>query len=53
MLNFDSAGMEYVAARAFQFCAWKPDSSLPEVARAMGLTTRTEHALLRRAMIAP
>jgi hypothetical protein len=37
MLNFDSAGMEagmeYVAARAFQFCAWKLDSSLPEVAR--------------------
>jgi hypothetical protein len=32
LINFDSAGMQYATARAWQFCAWKIDPSLPEVA---------------------
>lgn len=33
LMNFDSAGVQYTTARAWQFCAWKIDPSLPEVAR--------------------
>lgn len=32
LIGFDSAGTQYVAARAYQFCAWQIDSSLPEMA---------------------
>jgi hypothetical protein len=32
LMNFDSAGVQYTTARAWQFCAWKIDPSLPEVA---------------------
>jgi hypothetical protein len=32
LINFDVAGVQYVTARAWQFCAWKIDPSLPEVA---------------------
>jgi hypothetical protein len=32
LINFDNAGMQYATARAWQFCAWKIDPSLPEVA---------------------
>jgi hypothetical protein len=32
LINFDSAGVQYASARAWQFCAWKIDPSLPEVA---------------------
>jgi hypothetical protein len=32
LINFDSAGVQYATARAWQFCAWKIDPSLPEVA---------------------
>jgi preprotein translocase subunit SecA len=30
-INYDAAGVSYVTARAWQFCAWKIDPSLPEV----------------------
>lgn len=33
MMNFDSAGVQYVTARAWQFCAWRIDPSLPEMAK--------------------
>jgi len=32
LIDFDSAGVQYNAARAWQFCAWKIDPTLPEVA---------------------
>lgn len=32
LIDFDSAGVQYNMARAWQFCAWKIDPSLPEVA---------------------
>jgi hypothetical protein len=32
LMNFDSAGVQYTNARAWQFCAWKIDPTLPEVA---------------------
>jgi hypothetical protein len=32
LINFDQAGVQYATARAWQFCAWKIDPSLPEVA---------------------
>jgi hypothetical protein len=32
LINFDSAGVQYTNARAWQFCAWQIDPSLPEVA---------------------
>jgi hypothetical protein len=32
LIDFDSAGVQYATARAWQFCAWKIDPSLPEVA---------------------
>jgi hypothetical protein len=32
LIDFDSAGVQYAIARAWQFCAWKIDPSLPEVA---------------------
>lgn len=32
LINFDSAGVQYATARAWQFCAWQIDPSLPEVA---------------------
>lgn len=32
LMNFDSAGVQYTTARAWQFCAWKIDPDLPEVA---------------------
>src|SRR3984893_187008 len=32
LINFDTAGVQYASARAWQFCAWKIDPSLPEVA---------------------
>lgn len=32
LIDFDSAGMQYNMARAWQFCAWKIDTTLPEVA---------------------
>jgi hypothetical protein len=32
LINFDSAGVQYAIARAWQFCAWKIDPQLPEVA---------------------
>jgi hypothetical protein len=32
LIDFDSAGVQYNAARAWQFCAWKINPSLPEVA---------------------
>ncbi|HWC80051.1 MAG TPA: hypothetical protein VG756_08815 [Pseudonocardiaceae bacterium] len=32
LMNFDSAGVQYTTARAWQFCAWRIDPSLPEVA---------------------
>ncbi len=32
LINFDAAGVQYATARAWQFCAWKIDKSLPEVA---------------------
>jgi hypothetical protein len=32
LIDFDSAGMQYNTARAWQFCAWKIDPTLPEVA---------------------
>lgn len=32
LINFDAAGVQYAMARAWQFCAWKIDPSLPEVA---------------------
>lgn len=32
LINFDAAGVQYATARAWQFCAWKIDPSLPEVA---------------------
>lgn len=32
LMNFDSAGVQYTTARAWQFCAWKIDPTLPEVA---------------------
>jgi hypothetical protein len=33
ILNFDSAGTQYVVARAYQYCAWQLNPSIPEVAR--------------------
>jgi hypothetical protein len=32
LIDFDSAGVQYNSARAWQFCAWKIDPTLPEVA---------------------
>lgn len=32
LVNFDQAGMQYVAAMAWQYCAWQIDSELPEAA---------------------
>ncbi|HEX3649478.1 MAG TPA: hypothetical protein VHV49_13710 [Pseudonocardiaceae bacterium] len=32
LINFDTAGVQYATARAWQFCAWQIDPSLPEVA---------------------
>ena len=32
LIQFDTAGVQYTTARAWQFCAWKIDPSLPEVA---------------------
>ncbi len=32
LINFDSAGVQYAMARAWQFCAWKIDPALAEVA---------------------
>lgn len=32
LIDFDSAGVQYAIARAWQFCAWKIDPTLPEVA---------------------
>ena len=32
LINFDQAGVQYATARAWQFCAWQIDPSLPEVA---------------------
>lgn len=32
LIDFDAAGVQYNTARAWQFCAWKIDKSLPEVA---------------------
>lgn len=32
LINFDTAGVQYATARAWQFCAWQIDSSLAEVA---------------------
>ena len=32
LINFDAAGVQYATARAWQFCAWQIDPSLPEVA---------------------
>lgn len=34
LVGFDSAGVQYTIARAWQFCAWQIDPSLPEVAPA-------------------
>ncbi|HEX7658049.1 MAG TPA: hypothetical protein VF444_01110 [Pseudonocardiaceae bacterium] len=32
LVNFDEAGQQYVAAMAWQFCAWQIDKGLPEAA---------------------
>jgi hypothetical protein len=32
LIDFDAAGVQYNTARAWQFCAWKIDPTLPEVA---------------------
>jgi len=32
LIDFDQAGKHYIIARAWQFCAWQIDRSLPEVA---------------------
>ena len=32
LIDFDSAGVQYNMARAWQFCAWKIDPTIPEVA---------------------
>jgi hypothetical protein len=32
LIDFDTAGMQYATARAWQFCAWQIDPALPEVA---------------------
>lgn len=31
LINYDWAGVQYIKARAWQYCAWKIDPSLPEV----------------------
>lgn len=33
LINFDSAGEGYIRARAWQFCAWTINPTLPEVQR--------------------
>lgn len=33
IMGFDAAGVQYVTARAYQFCAWQIDRRLPQVAR--------------------
>lgn len=32
LIDFDTAGVQYATARAWQFCAWQIDPTLPEVA---------------------
>lgn len=32
LIDFDAAGIQYVVARAWQFCAWQIDPDLPMVA---------------------
>lgn len=32
LMNFDSAGVQYITARAWQFCGWKINPDLSEVA---------------------
>lgn len=32
LIGFDQAGKQYTTARAWQFCAWQIDPTLPEVA---------------------
>ena len=33
LMNFDAAGVQYTIARAWQFCAWRINPDLSEVAR--------------------
>jgi hypothetical protein len=36
LTDFDRAGLGYIAARAWQFCAWQVDPTLEQVAAAWG-----------------
>ena len=46
LMDFDTAGVRYVTARAWQFCAWRIAPDLPEMARGWDEQTPLRNARL-------